>query len=389
MTRTTVDAGGRRYTVSRSEPPLPGHRYQGLVLAQLVDELTTHPVRTPVTVTLEPGARGVRPATGLDGVAGLAGVPARTFPSLDTTAYPLTVLFRAEGYTPLRHRVELPAQPQFPAQFVGVDLGALPAHRPPVTVLVRVLDEDLAPVPGATVEVTGIWRDLPSLATAAAPLDPDLVAVLPACYADRPHPGAVAAPVTLTPVAEPARHLARAVAAGARELPVDRAAGLAAGAVVAVDAADPDRAEHLLVDRVEGPSDPESPALAVLALPLATAHAAGVAVGRVTPSPAGPDVALTAAAATGDVTVLVADPAPLAAAPVARLSGGPAPAEYVTVRPYRALTDAEGYARLPPLSRVAAVELTAAAGPLTTPPARHTLDHRMAENHLSLTFDHI
>ena len=66
---------------------------------------------------------------------------------------------------------------------------------------------------------------------------------------------------------------------------------------------------------------------------------------------------LTDDALAGDPTVFVSATAAFTGAPFVRISGGTADDEYVTVLPYQVVTGADGYGRLPPITRVAAIEL--------------------------------
>ena len=390
MGRTTVGAGDRAYTVSFDEGRRRGDLYQSIVMAQLVDELTDQPVQGVVRVTTD--LRGARPKTARNGIAGVAGVPSRLMPALASQPYPFSLRFQVDGFVPLLSAdLSVPQQMNFPDEFTDVDLGQLALRRDPVALTVRTMQLDaqnrLVALPGATVEISAIWRRLADLSGASA--SADLVALRPVFYAARPQPGTTLEPVTMTPVAEPERKLVASADPGTGHLEVSRTGTLASGSVVGIDGADADRVEYIEVKAVVGPSDPESPATLVLAFPVQYRHGENAKVAEVTPTTLGlPAADLTAAGFAGDATVFVSSVASFGGAPVVRISGGLPADEYVTAKTYRVTTDTDGYGRMAPLTRVAAVEITAAApGPLTAPPMPFTPRYGVFENHVHLTLE--
>ena len=95
---------------------------------------------------------------------------------------------------------------------------------------------------------------------------------------------------------------------------------------------------------------------------------------------------LTDDALAGDPTVFVSATAAFTGAPFVRISGGTADDEYVTVLPYQVVTGADGYGRLPPITRVAAIELVAnAPGPISAPATAVTPNYLVSENFAHLT----
>jgi hypothetical protein len=64
----------------------------------------------------------------------------------------------------------------------------------------------------------------------------------------------------------------------------------------------------------------------------------------------------------GDTCVFPADVTGLAASQQVQITGGPGPDEYHTAFTFTALSDADGYYRLAPVSRVAQLEVKAAQG---------------------------
>ena len=389
MARTTLEARGRAYTLNFDDSPRAGDRYQSIVIAQLFDEITGNPIAGTVRVATDLSA--ARPKSVRDGICGAAGIPSRLFPELDTQQYDFGLSFEVGAFTRFNDSIVVPQQPGFPDEFTGVDLGLVELRRMPVTIIVRTLQLDgqnrAVPLPGATVEISSIWRTTQDLS--GAPIAPDMVSLQPPLYAARPQPGTTLEPVTMTPVAEPERLLVRPAEPGADVVEVGRTGGLAGGSIIAIDAADADRAEYVEIDNVLGPSDPESPAALTLVFPVQNRHPQGAPVQEMTVAALGPPAAnLGVAGRTGDAIVFVDTVAPFATRPVVRISGGAPPEEFVTALPYQVTTDAEGYGSLPPLTRVAAVEIEASGpGPLTASATSFTPQYGEFHNHFQLVLE--
>jgi hypothetical protein len=387
--RTTLDARGRSYTVNFDDQPRPGDRYQSFVIAQLVDELTQQALTGNVAVTTD--LNGARPRTARDAICGVAGIPSRTFPELDAQPYDFDLIFAVEGFVPLRRSQSFAQQPNFPDEFVDVDLGRLALRRLPVTVVVRAMTLDgqnrPVPLPGTTVEVTSIWRTIQDLS--GGPTAPDVIALRPPLYGARPQPGTTLERVTMTPVAEPERRLERAAEPGVWTVDVGRTGGLGPGSVIGIDLDDDDRTEYIDVADVVGPADPDSPATLILSFPVRNRHREGTPAQGVTPAALGaPTAGLTVEGLPGDATVFVDNVAPFSTAPLVRISGGSSADEYVRAAPYRVTTDVQGYGLLPPLTRIAAVEIAASGpGPLAAPVARFTPQYGVAENHFHVVLE--
>ena len=81
-------------------------------------------------------------------------------------------------------------------------------------------------------------------------------------------------------------------------------------------------------------------------------------------APAGPATAFTANGWAGDACAFLASVAGLPAAGFVRVSGGPGPVGFHAARTFTTTSDAAGYYRLPPLTRVAQIEATATQGAL-------------------------
>jgi hypothetical protein len=106
----------------------------------------------------------------------------------------------------------------------------------------------------------------------------------------------------------------------------------------------------------------------------------------VTPQPAGLDIALGVDAAAGDACVLLTAMAAIGPATVIELHGGASPAEYHQVLRFSTVTDADGQYRLPPISRVAQIELEVTDGVHAPLVPAVSPDYSLPENRVDFTF---
>ncbi len=96
-----------------------------------------------------------------------------------------------------------------------------------------------------------------------------------------------------------------------------------------------------------------------LALPLCAPHRERASIRRVLPQPPAPAVAFRRDARPGDRTLFVADVTTLSDDIDVRISGGLPAAERQHVDRIEATSDVDGYFALPPVHRVAALQLHA------------------------------
>lgn len=384
MGLVTFADGVITHRVNLLGPRPAGHVRQAVVILRAFDELTGAPVRTPVRVST--GVAGLRGQSAEDGVVGLVGVPFQAFPDLSSTSYRIDIRVEADGYTPWSRALTVPVTADFPGAFTGLDLGRIGLRRRRVVLEVRTFQlaahGRAVPLGGVDVRVTSIWR---AQGTLIQPGQQPLLLSLPLGTSQRWPSGTGLDSVSLVPIPEPARRLAQAAAPGDTRIFVDRAGGVTPGELVGLDLADADRREYLPMASVVSPGDPESPAQLALADPVRVAHREGGLVRRVSPPAAGPaDTTLTETAEAGDSTAFVASTAPFGTIEILRAAGATISDEYVDSHLFRATTNAEGLARLPALSRVAAVQITATHGTLTAT-ARVSPDYLRPVNTVELT----
>lgn len=291
-----------------------------------------------------------------------------------------------------------PVVPVVPDDFAPTNLGALPVHREPVTISGRTLvvtGGTVNPIGGVTVAVSGIWRQTPRANTSVPAKAPNIVSLQTPLYFDR------------TPAASLRRRevtqsggdmiLRDDAPQGSDILHLETPVNLGSPDLIAIDALEPDRHEHIQILNVTVGATPAHPVTVALAMPLARSHPRGAIVRKLTLGASGAtnrfDQDLTVVdpnASAGDVCMLLDSmndldqPAPQTY--LAEITGG-AIAEYHSFKTLSVTSDAAGFFRLPPLSRVAQLEIAADRGsnhPVLTRPVNP--DYGSPENRIELVF---
>ena len=366
MTVRTVVAGGGAWRFAPDQPPpAVAERSQTMLQARLVDEvLLAPPVALPSVATTVHGA--IARASG-GGRIGVVGRPAQVFFAPMIALATLDISVAAPGFLPLRLEQAAGPQPGYPDAFAAVDLGDVALHRAPVAVAGRVVSRALGPLAGAALTVTGVWPVMaPPLGPASAP---NAMPALAGLYADRPIGGQLRRR-NFAPAAE-LKALVRPAVAGDRTVMLSDMDTIAAGQVLMIDFGDDGRVEFVGITSIKGASSPDQPAEFTLDLPLRRDHAEGVGAARACSGPAGAVNAIARDARVGDVSVWTGGLAGIAAGTRAiEITGGAAATEYHATRRYEAASDAAGFYRLPPIHRVAALELGVAHAAIVGPLSR-------------------
>jgi hypothetical protein len=364
MTCRSDTAGASSYVFCPDDPPLAADRLRAVVRWAAVDEITHS--GPDVDYTIRTQSLGLQPRISRDGLMGLVGNPARLYPGLDAATVDIAYSVAAPNYLTRSLQVTLGPIPAFPAQFAPVDAGTLWMHRRPFVLRGRVVQlGGLNPTPlaGVPVEIAGVWWTFPpaNVIPSSVIEAPDMVSLHPGLYADRVQGIAGLRRRDLVPVAGQDKTLVLPATVGGVTVRVSDRVGVAVGTVLAFEPAQPDRVEYLTVTAVSGASTDDQPAMLTLAHPLRLAHEEGTPVQVVTPQAPGtnnlferdgiPFERVAFLAAMNGVT-----------AGVVEISGGPA-AEYQTASLYSTVSDADGFFRLPPLSRVASVKILANQAP--------------------------
>jgi hypothetical protein len=334
-----------------------------VVKARLVDEITTRPPRGIITIFSRQAGLSQRVAG--DGLAGLVGVPEQVFPHLASQGYSVEVLIQADGYLDRSMDVDIAQEPSFPDAFAPGDLGDVLLHRRPTIVSGRAVASNglyTTPLANVSVELTGIWRVMPP-PDQVVPADPPLLIDLqPGLAFDRDASTGVLQRREVTPAVGEDKELQAFIGDGSVSVPLSDRVNVSAGDVLSIDPLHPDLAEYVIVDSVSGGSDPELPARVISTYPTRRPHRQGTLVRKVLPQAPGPSNPLGADALNGDTTVFLQSMNDLAAAQTVELTGGGAGPEFRRPRLFSVTTDGEGYYRLPPIGRVAQIQLEATHG---------------------------
>jgi len=176
--------------------------------------------------------------------------------------------------------------------------------------------------------------------------------------------------IPLPPVSGDDRRLLGAVRGQATRIELEHRQNLAppptalSNRLLLIDALDPELGEYHTVASIEPVGLPQERARIVLDLPLDRDHRAGAIVSRINAPavlPPTPRV-LRDAAEPGDRCVFLDGLGTLGASGTLRLAGGGVADEFHAFRRLTTQSDGDGYYRLPPIQRIAKIELTADDG---------------------------
>jgi len=359
MSRRAVQLGNRIILFSPDDPVPPVNRIQAVVKVRLTDELTgTAP---DGRMTLEVKERGFLPRLGSDGFGGLIGIPRQLFPALQGRDYPVHLTISAERYTSRELEKNVPQDLNFPATFTPHEINVA-LHRQPVFIAgrtARLINNASTPVAGALISVTGIWRKAPPANVAVAPDPPNIVAIQPPLYSDRAALTQSLAPRNLAPVTGNDKALMDDVPASANPIRLSTRLGLAPGNILLIDAEQAELAEFIAIASLPTTAPADQPAAVTLDHPLIFSHRRGAVVRQVHPHAAGASRNITVDALSGDSCLFLGALTGLSGAAEIEITGAPGPDEYHKLMQFTVTSDADGYYRLPPLSRVAQLEIQA------------------------------
>ncbi|HTX91819.1 MAG TPA: hypothetical protein VMC09_11460 [Anaerolineales bacterium] len=363
MNRLDVTLNDAVTTVALDDPVGVANRNWGVVALRVVDELTGEPPRGSISLTCSNPALTTRVAE--DGLVGLAAVPAKVFPGLKTVSYSAGLTIQAAGYLGMSLTATLPINPAFPASFDPLILPDLPLHRLPIVFrgrTMRLVAGNLQVAPAASVRVSGVWRSLPPANVVIPAEAPNLIALSQPLYANRANAISSLARRDLAAVAGDDKQMMDSLPAGTTTLRLSNRHGLTIGDVLLVEGNRPDREEFLSILAINGGSTPDQIAQISLQFPTALSHRQGSLVQQaVNSGPLGAANTFTQDGIPGDTTVFLNGLVGLTPANQVRISGGAAD-EFHGFQIYAGQSDPNGYYRLPPLSRVAQVELQATDG---------------------------
>ena len=352
---------------------------------RVTDELNGQPPRS--LISLRAQEKGLIPRIAANGLIGFVAIPSQVFPALRTQSYTVHMTLAVDGYVTRELEATLPIDPTFPDTFSSPFLE-VELHRNPVVIFGRTVRGDNgAPLPGATVSISGIWRQTPPFNAPVASSPPNIVHISPFTYRDR-----AAAPGRLrrnnfNQVAGDDKHLTVDSIAGVNPVRLSNRQNLNPGDVLMIDVDSPDKVELLAINLILGSTSPDEPALITFDHPLLLSHRSGAVVRRTTPAVAGAQNTLSVDAQIGDSCILLNSLTGLGTANEVSLNDGVTPIEYHRVQRFTVTSDADGYYRLPPLARIAQIEIHSerTIGPTTfLADVTYQPDYTASENHLDL-----
>ncbi|HYT73163.1 MAG TPA: hypothetical protein VEL79_00320, partial [Vicinamibacterales bacterium] len=179
--------------------------------------------------------------------------------------------------------------------------------------------------------------------------------------------------------------LVRPAVPGNRDVRISDRVNLNPGDVLAFETAVPDRVEYVAVFAVHAGAVPDEPATVTLTYPLALPHEQGAVCVRATPQPPAANNLFVRDGVPAEQVAFLAALTGLVDGATAELGGGAAP-EYQTVRLYETTSDANGFYRLPPISRVASIKLHADFGALPAQEPVVSPDYRGFQHFVDVSF---
>jgi hypothetical protein len=361
--RVNVSANDRLYTIAPDDPAPAVALLELLIGAAIVDELTDLAPAIGLSATSDAIAGEVVLANG--GLLGLVGTAFRIFPRLAVQSYRVNFQVQAKGFIDLDFTVGVPAGSTLP-------IGAAPVpqffmHRAPIVLggrVARMVSGQLQPVAGASVTVTGYWRQAPPAYATVPATTTNFISLAPQLYADRPAASATLDVLTLTPVVGSDQPLLMSIDAGATAIALPTSIGISAGDVLVIGADVPERAETMAVASAAPGVVSVGQTNVNLALPTIWAHRRGTTVRKVTVGAPTVSHPVTLDAQRGDACVFLNNLTGLSATQTVRMRSGGLPDGFHQASLLAATSDANGFYRLPPLTRAAQVRIDAK---LTTP----------------------
>jgi hypothetical protein len=282
-----------------------------------------------------------------------------------------------------------PVVPIVPDDFAAASAGDFALHREPIVIsgrVVQVVSGATIPLAGATIQVVGIWRTPPPANMVVAPDPPNLVSLHPPLYSDRAVGAGGLSRRNLPAVPGDIRYLLDDVTEGTNLVRVSNRLNLASGDILLIDAQRPDVSEYIAISTIEGSSSATQPATVTLDYPLAYPHRKNALTPKINPQPPGTQKQVTQEALAGDTCVFLNTMSALTSGSQVRVFGGLNPDEYHKLSLFSAISDAEGYYRLPPMSRVAQLNIRAEKTALTPVEIEFRPDYDLFENRLDFIF---
>jgi hypothetical protein len=240
---------------------------------------------------------------------------------------------------------------------------------------------------GVQVQIIGIWRQMPSAYQITPSADPNLIFITPPLFFDRSSKNGQLHRYNLKVLKDPGRTLLEKVEPGSKLIYASTLQGLSPGDLIAIDVFDPERAEFHAIETVPTGSQAQSGRLG-LAIPLQRAHRNGARLQKAnTPNKSGAMYRLKEDARVGESCLFLDQLKILKTAHYVSIrDNSKNPPEYHSVQFYTGESNSQGYYRLPPLSRVAQVELEASYKKLKAVKVVFSPDYSQTENQVDFIF---
>ena len=182
---------------------------------------------------------------------------------------------------------------------------------------------------------------------------------MPPLYDDRVALTQSVAPRGLTVVTGADKALMDDITASTNLIRLSDRAGLATGNILLIDADNPDLREFIAIKDLTTTVPADQPATITLEFGVIFPHRRGAVVRQANPQPPGTSQTVAVDAWAGDACVFLDGLGSLSGSQEIEITGGPGPDEYHKAMTFSVTSDAEGFYRLPPLSRVAQLEIHA------------------------------
>ena len=153
-----------------------------------------------------------------------------------------------------------------------------------------------------------------------------------------------------------------------------------------IDAGTPEATEYIGLAGAGGLGGANEAGRVALDHALRMPHRRDALMQLVAPQPAAVPKFFADAGAPGDTCVFLSDIAGLDTADTVAITGGAAPREYQRVRTFTAVSNADGYFQLPPVSRVAQIRLAASAPALPAVTIEFQPNYSQRGNWLDIVF---
>ncbi len=358
MILTNINVNSRNVALSMDDALPLAYRMSVVVKARLRDELTD--LAPVTTATVQASMNGLTSRATEGGIAGVVGIPIELFstPSLATDPYDFSITFSVEAYLPVTQQITLGPIANFPNVFAAVDLGVVQLHRQPMIIHGRVVTGG----PQAEISISDIWLTLPSAASMPVPSLLTLVSLRSSVYRARAIASTAVRQRDLTEVVGEDKFLLVNVLAGQKMLRLSNRINLNVADILALSTNDNAVTEYIVIDNIAGASNANQAAIITLAHAVKFTHRRLAVVRQVLPQAPGVDNNLGSDAMAGDQCLLLNTTNGLSSDTLMEINDGMQVAEYHAMSVFRVNTDANGYYNLPPLSRVAQLNIHVDAG---------------------------